>query len=258
MIFGILDNRLARRLLFPLYRCLKWSAKRWKYRGKRFYCPVCDSHVSRFLPHGLKVRQDAMCPICESMERHRLYRLYYKEKTKLTSSAFSMLHFAPEMGLEERFSRLPHLRRVSSDLLSRYVDVKSDILQLPFRDGSFDIVHCSHVLEHVSDDRLALRELRRVLRPGGWGLIQVPIWSTGSTEEDPTVTDPRERQKLYGQHDHVRLYGRDFLDRIEQAGFRVSVVSAEAILGPGSLRRMGIPSDEEIFHCEVADRTQVE
>ncbi len=127
------------------------------------------------MPFGVNLRDDAMCLVCESMERHRLYWLYYSLRSAIPDGGVSMLHFAPEMGLEERLSRIGGLRRVTADLFSSFVDLRTDLMFLPFRDASSDVIHCSHVLEHVADDHQGLRELRRVLRDDGWALIQVPI-----------------------------------------------------------------------------------
>lgn len=247
------ESRILRRLALKPYRFVKLYAKRLRHRGRNRYCPVCDSHVAAFLSFGVNVRDDAMCPICETMERHRLYWLYYQQRTSLTQGGVSMLHFAPEMGLEARLDQISGLQRVTADLFSGLVDVRADLMNFPFPDSSFDVIHCSHVLEHVADDRKSLRELHRVLGDDGWGLIQVSIWAEGRiTFEDASIVDPQEHERVYGQYDHVRLYGRDFLARLAEAGFSVDMTTAADIATSGELERMGIPAEEEIFHCRRA------
>jgi SAM-dependent methyltransferase len=123
------------------------------------------------------------------------------------------------------------------------------VQRLPFRDGAFDALLCHHVLEHVPDDRAAMRELRRVLRPGGWAILQSPIRSRlEATLEDPAVTDPRERERLFGQRDHLRQYGRDYADRLRAAGFEVRAERFFDELPPERRARHGL-KDETIWLC---------
>jgi SAM-dependent methyltransferase len=192
-----------------------------------------------------------MCPVCESVERHRLYWLYYRRQTDLLNqdNEVRFLHFAPEMGIQRRLWRLAHLRYVSLDFVSPYVQIRADLCHLPLSDACADIVHCSHVLEHVSDDRAAMGHLLRILRPGGWGLIQVPIWTDGPTLEDPSITDPAERERIYGQDDHVRLYGPDVVERLRETGFDLDIIPASQFLSAEECKRYAIDPSEEIFHC---------
>lgn len=239
-------------VLHGLYRRARRQMKRWRYSGDRFHCPVCDSPVSRFLPYGLPVREHAMCPVCESMERHRLYWLYYTRRTDLLeggAGARRFLHVAPEMGLETRLQRAPSLRYVTADFFSPYVDLRMDLCHLPLRPGSVDVVHCSHVLEHVPDDRRAMVELLEALRPGGWGLIQAPIWTDQPSWEDASITDPAERERVFGQHDHVRIYGPDYPDRLREAGFEVETVRAADFLGAEEIEHHAVDADEEVYRC---------
>ena len=226
--------------------------KRWRYAGNRFHCPVCDSRVSRFLPYGLPARDHAMCPVCESMERHRLYWLYYARCTDLldvNAGTRRFLHVAPEMGLETRLQRMSSLRYVTADFSSPYVDLRVDLCHLPLRPGCVDLIHCSHVLEHVPDDCGAMTELFAALRPGGWGLIQAPIWTDGPSWEDASITDPAERERVFGQQDHVRIYGPDYPDRLREAGFVVDEIQAGGFLDAGELERYAIAADEEVYRC---------
>lgn len=246
------SSTVGQAILHGVYRRLKRQAKRLRYAGDRFHCPVCDSRVSRFLPYGLPARANAMCPICESMERHRLYWLYYERCTELLdggATGLRFLHLAPEMGLETRLQRVSSLKYVTADFNSPYVDLRADLCHLPLGPDSFDVIHCSHVLEHVPDDRGAMVQLLGVLRPEGWGLIQAPIWTDGPSWEDASITDPGERERAFGQHDHVRIYGPDYPDRLREAGFEVDQIRATDFLSAKELERYAIAAEEEICRC---------
>lgn len=162
-----------------------------------------------------------------------------------------MLHFAPERVLRERLARIRDVMYVGVDL-SPISDVQTDITALPFKSGEFECVICSHVLEHVEDDRAALREIRRVMRPGGMALIVVPMHPTRPTHEDPTVTSPQERLRLFGQSDHVRAYGTDVHARVEQAGFRAETFACDELLGPGAYARLALGPERSltIYHAK--------
>jgi SAM-dependent methyltransferase len=202
-------------------------------------------------------RPQARCPRCGSLERHRLLWIYLRERTRLFSSSMSLLHFAPEYSFQRRLSAVEGLRYVTADLDSPLAMHSVDIMDMPFESSSFDAVICSHVLEHVEDDRRALAEIRRVLRPGGWALLMTPIdGRRASTLEDPSVTSPEERHRVFGQSDHVRLYGRDFGERVAQAGFAVRVDRHIERLDDESVARYGLRrnddeafGDEDIYFC---------
>jgi SAM-dependent methyltransferase len=217
------------------------------YAGKARYCPVCQSHTRFFRPFGVKKRSDAMCPVCRSLERHRLVWLYLQQTNLFDPQPKNMLHIAPETAFAPYFSRLPHLRYISSDLEKQNIVVRMDLMSIAHPDETFDIIYCSHVLEHIDDDRQAMREMRRVLRRGGWALIDVPI-TVEHTFEDPTVTDYRERERLFGQFDHVRRYGPDIADRLREAGFHTQVLSAQDIVASQDMNRLGI-KPQSLFIC---------
>lgn len=214
------------------------------------YCPVCRRPAKEFLTRGRIPRSDAQCPYCGALERHRLDWVFFQVNTNLfDAKPKSMLHFAPERAFEGKLRRIPNLTYVSADLLVGRANVALDITQLPFRDEAFTIIYCSHVLEHVPDDRAAMRELRRVLHPTGWAVLQVPI-TAEQTYEDPSVTDPQERERVFGQHDHVRRYGPDYVDRLEEAGFKVTIFNTEDIVENESLAHRYAVAGRQIYYCQ--------
>ncbi len=161
-----------------------------------------------------------------------------------------MLHVAPETMFRKILKKNIGSGYLTADLNGKGVDIAMDITAIQYADNTFDIIYCSHVLEHVPDDRLAMREFRRVLKPDGWAVILVPI-TTDKTHEDPSVTDPAERLRRFGQEDHVREYGPDYVDRLREAGFRVEVIRAGDFLDPQEIEQMGItPAAGEIYVCK--------
>ncbi|MDH5608839.1 MAG: methyltransferase domain-containing protein [Cyclobacteriaceae bacterium] len=201
------------------------------YRGNAVICPVCDSGFRKFLPYGRVGRSNALCPNCLSLERHRLIWLYLKRQTSFFEKPARMLHIAPEHCFISRFDALPNLDYLTGDIESPLAKIKMDIHAIPLDDASFDIVFCNHVLEHVRDDHQALSEIYRVLRPGGWAILQVPFFYPlpDKTIEDPEITDPKEREKLFGQDDHVRKYGTDYAERLQKAGFELKENFAQTL-----------------------------
>ncbi|MCA6066210.1 methyltransferase domain-containing protein [Chryseobacterium sp. RG1] len=191
------------------------------YKGNKFQDPIDGKYYRKFLPYGYgKQRENALSPGTLSLERHRQMWLYLQNETDFFTKNYKVLHIAPEQEFLRKFKRMVNLNYISADLFSPIVDVKADILDLPFADESFDIIFCNHVLEHIEDDAKAMSELYRVLRPGGWGILQVPMKnSLEKTYEDFSIKDPKERQKHFGQYDHVRWYGMDYFDRLRKAGF---------------------------------------
>jgi SAM-dependent methyltransferase len=220
------------------------------YRGHGVTCPVCGHSFRRFLPYGrLRARSNALCPQCLSLERHRLLWLYLKNRTSFFHHPQDVLHIAPEVCFLKPFRAIHGDRYVTADLDSPWASIKMDIHAMPFPDNSFDVVLCNHVLEHVADDILALREIRRVLRPGGYAVLQVPFFEPvpATTVEDPAVVLPRDREKLYGQSDHVRRYGADYLNRIALAGLLAEEIPYGEELGEDLCRSTGVVLSEKIF-----------
>lgn len=240
------NSRLARAAL----RRLPARARRRLYRGEARYCPICESRLARFLRFGGSGRADAYCPVCESLERHRLHWIYLRERTELLDGRpRNLLHVAPEAVLAARLRALPGVRYVSADLADPRAMLRLDVARLPFGNDAFDAIFCSHVLEHVPDDRAAMRELRRVLRPGGIALLPVPPIRVERTSEDPDERDPAERRRRFGHPDHLRRYGRDYAERLREAGFRVEPTSATELVGEADARRLGLGNGDEVFRC---------
>lgn len=214
-------------------------------------CPCCSTIANEFKTFGLKPRTNAMCPTCGALERHRLMWLFLERRTDLLDAPRHILHIAPEAPLAKKLRTLPGATYVTGDLLSPTADLRLDITRLPFADGTFDAVLCSHVLEHIPDDRAAMRELRRVMSPRGWGILQSPMSAAPHTFEDPSVTDPRERERLFGQWDHVRLYGQDYGDRLTAAGFALDKIPFSDEVGADARSAFALLS-EEIYLCRPA------
>ncbi len=216
-----------------------WRAYRhWRTRGDRYECPLCGAHLKTLWPRGLDhpvlarydiigggYREHASCPICGSTERERLVYLYLREHTGLGRQPMRLLHVAPEPQLGRLLQGMALVDYLSADLYEEDVMVKMDVTDIQFPDASFDAIICNHVLEHVPDDTQAMREMYRVLKPGGWAILQVPYSELITTSlEDPTLSSPEERARVFGQEDHVRIYARDdYLRRLQDAGFRVTL-----------------------------------
>lgn len=232
---------------------LRWNLKRRQFSGNERYCPICTSNVRGFLEAGLHDRRaDAKCPVCKSLARHRLAWQFMLEHTGLMNGyAKSLLHIAPEPHLEHNFRRIAGLKYVSADLENPRATLNLDITATNLPDQLFDVIYCSHVLEHVPADVQALRELGRILKPTGWMIIQIPERGI-VTIEDFSVTDPQERLKRFGQADHVRIYGSDVLVRFEQAGLQVKRVVADEIFPAQQVTRLSIRG-EVLYFCRGSE-----
>ncbi len=237
-------------------RAAYFAARSVFYRGDHFRCPVCEGRFRAFLPFGEdQVRENARCPRCGSLERHRLLFLYLRRRTNFFTAPLRTLEFAPHPYIQRRLRRQTNLTYTSADLESPLAMLTMDITDIQLADGSIDCILCYHVLEHVPDDRRAMTELFRILSPDGWAILQVPVdLSREATFEDPAVVDPRERARLFGRPDHVRVYGRDYADRLRGAGFRVSVVDFVAEIGDEA-QRFALRDDEPIYFCDKPSPT---
>ncbi len=220
------------------------------YRGKKVECPVCESRFRKFLPYGrISSRSNALCPKCLALERHRLIWIYLKRKTDFFTKKAKMLHVAPELCFMGRFEALENLEYITADIESPLAKVKMDIHEIPFEDNSIDIIFCNHVLEHVDDDLQALSEMRRVLKPEGWAILQVPFFYPlpKTTYEDKSIIDPKEREKAFGQDDHVRMYGEDYAERLASSGFKVVEERIIEELSNEEITRFALPQNEVIY-----------
>lgn len=195
-------------------------------RGNTYIDPIDGKGFRKFLPYGYEnPREGVLSPSTLSLERHRLLWLYLKNETDFFTKDIKLLHFAPEQAFYKRFKRKDNITYVTTDLSSPLADVKADICKLPFGTNEFDVILCNHVLEHIPEDTIAMQELYRVLKPGGWGIFQVPQDMTRiTTFEDDTITDKKERARIFGQYDHVRVYGRDYFEKLRSIGFLVEEV----------------------------------
>jgi SAM-dependent methyltransferase len=200
--------------------------------GNRYTDPIDGRSFRKFLPYGYeKPRENVLSPSTLSLERHRLLWLYLNRKTDFFKQEYKVLHFAPEQAFYNRFKKLKNLNYTTTDLNSPLAEVKADICDLPFENNSFDVVLCNHVLEHIPDDHKAMTELYRVMRPGGWGIFQIPQdMDRATTFEDDSITDKKERAAIFGQYDHVRIYGLDYFEKLASVGFKVDAVPFAAEL----------------------------
>ncbi len=192
------------------------------YKGKNVACPICEHTFRKMLPYGNKGWDNRLCPKCLSLERHRLLWLFLKNKTDFFEKPYKVLHVAPEQPFLKRFRRIESLDYITGDLFSPIADVKMDVRNIPFPENEFDIVICNHVMEHIIEEQKAAKEFFRVLKPGAYAILQVPIdYKRTETYEDYSITNRKDREQHFGQYDHVRLYGLDYPERIAKAGFVV-------------------------------------
>ena len=222
-------------------------------KGDTVHCPVCGQGAIAYLPAGIPPRPHVKCPFCGSRERTRMTWLYLRQQN-LLREGLRILHVAPERCLQQRFLTLEGVDYIAGDKHEPGYSyppgtVELDVTDLKFPDGRFDLVICSHVLEHVPDDRKAMAEIFRVLAPGGKAILMVPLnMESALTHEDASITDPKERERLYGQFDHVRLYGRDYSQRLQDAGFQVSEVVMSDEMSYMDTFRYGIRAGE-VLHA---------
>ncbi|HEX8268883.1 MAG TPA: methyltransferase domain-containing protein [Flavobacterium sp.] len=221
-LFKIILNTIPRPLLIRLSYVIR-PILALVLKGDKFTDPIDGRSFKSFLPYGYGTqRNNVLSPSTLSLERHRLLWLYLKNETDFFSAPKKVLHFAPEQAFYKLFRNQKNLDYTTTDLYSPLADVKADICNLPFGDNSFDIILCNHVLEHIPDDTKAMQELYRVLKPGGMGIFQIPQdLRREITFEDNSITDQKERAKIFGQYDHVRVYGRDYFGKLRSIGFTV-------------------------------------
>ena len=228
-------------------------------KGNNVHCNCCDGRFITFLPFGLIKRANASCPNCGSLERHRLHWHFMVNRTNLLNSkkVLRILHVAPEAVFYNKFNDNPLFDYVpcakfgagyTDEYPAKTIDV--DITDIRFEENSFDVIYCSHVLEHVTDDLKAMKEFYKVLKPGGWAMLQVPLdKSRLKTYEDFSITDPKERERAFGQYDHVRVYGMDYIERLKLAGFEVNQINYTSEFTGNEIFSNGFQKGEDIFIC---------
>lgn len=220
------------------------------YRGKARWCPVCEKSSGKFKTFGIVLREDAQCMFCGALERHRFVWLYFRKMTNLfDETPKKMLHVAPEQCFESRLRSCLGQSYITADLLDPRAMVRMDITNIQYPDEYFDVIYCSHVMEHVQDDKRAMSEFYRVLKSDGWAILLVPI-TADKTFEASSVVDPSERLRIFGQEDHVRRYGTDYIDRLEEAGFKVKASHVFDLFEKSDVERLGLtPASGDIYYC---------
>lgn len=221
-------------------------------RGNTYTDPIDGKSYRRFLPYGYaKVRENVLAPGTLSLERHRLFWLYLKNETTFFSAPLRVLHFAPEQAFVQKFKKQKNLTYATTDLNSPIADVKADICDLPFKDNSFDFIICNHVLEHIPDDTKAMQELYRVLAPSGTAIVQVPYDAKREiTFEDNTITDQSERTRIFGQYDHLRVYGMDYFKKLSSIGFNVNALDYTSGISSDDIERYRLCKGELLPVCK--------
>jgi predicted SAM-dependent methyltransferase len=272
-IFKLILNTIPRPILIRL-SYLARPILAFLLRGKTYTDPIDGKSFRMFLPYGYGTqRNNVLSPSTLSLERHRLLWLYLKNETDFfqseldsdsvhqnkitvrlrdaeTNSALKVLHFAPEQSFYKLFRNQKNLDYTTTDLLSPLADVKADICNLPFSDNAYDVILCNHVLEHIPDDTKAMQELYRVLKPGGMGIFQIPQdLDRAATFSDDSITDQKERSKIFGQYDHVRIYGRDYFDKLRSIGFNVNEADYTAEISADLVEKYCLAKGEIIPVC---------
>ncbi len=249
-LFKWLLNTVPRPLLIRLSYAVRPVLAFW-LKGDRFTDPIDNKSFKNFLPYGYgQQRNNVLSPSTLSLERHRLLWLYLQRETDFFSAPLKVLHFAPEQAFYKRFRNQKNLDYTTTDLLSPLADVKADICNLPFQDNTYDVILCNHVLEHIGDDTRAMQELYRVLKPGGMGIFQVPQrLDLKNTFEDDSITNRKQRAEIFGQYDHVRIYGADYFDKLRSIGFKVTEADYTRTLGPEAVQKYCLAPGEIIPVC---------
>lgn len=221
-------------------------------RGNTYTDPIDGKSYRRFLPYGYaKVRENVLAPGTLSLERHRLFWLYLKNETAFFSAPLRVLHFAPEQAFVKKFKKQKNLTYTTTDLNSPIAEVKADICDLPFKDHSFDFIICNHVLEHIPNDTKAMQELYRVLAPSGTAIVQVPYDAKREiTFEDNTITDQSERTRIFGQYDHLRVYGMDYFKKLSSVGFNVNALDYTQSMSDNDIERYRLCRGELLPVCK--------
>jgi SAM-dependent methyltransferase len=251
-IFKLILNTIPRPILIRLSYVVR-PILAFLLKGNTFTDPIDGKSFKSFLPYGYgNQRSNVLSPSTLSLERHRLLWLYLQNETTFFTSTnkLKVLHFAPEQAFYKIFRNQQNLDYITTDLLSPLADVKADICNLPFADNQYDIILCNHVLEHIPDDTKAMQELYRVLKTGGMAILQIPQdLKRKVTFTDDTITNQKERAAIFGQYDHVRIYGRDYFDKLRSIGFTVVEEDYTAKIDPILVEKYCLAKGEIIPIC---------
>ncbi len=249
-VYKWLLNTLPRPLLIRLSYVFK-SVAPVIYKGDNVECPVCERSFRKFLAYGSKVaaRDNVLCPYDLTLERHRLMWLYLKKHTDFfTKQDLKVMHIAPEQCFHKKFKAQKNLDYITGDLVSPIADLHFDLHDIPLEDNQYEVIFCNHVMEHVEDDLKCMQELLRIMKPGGWGIMQVPIDTRrDQTYEDPEIKTPEDREQHFWQYDHVRLYGTNYPDRLREAGFIVDEVDFKDEISPELFERYRLAKSEVLY-----------
>ena len=249
-LFKFILNSVPRPFLIRMSYLAK-PVLQYALKGSNYVDPIDGKSFRKFLPYGYEdQRENVLSPSTLSLERHRVLWLYLKNETDFFSKKLKVLHFAPEQAFYKRFRKLPNLDYTTTDLNSPLADVKADICDLPFKENTYDFILCNHVLEHIPDDTKAMQEIFRILKPGGTGILQIPQdLSRDVTFQDDSITSQKERARIFGQYDHVRVYGKDFFKKLRGIGFKVEEVNYSSKLTPAEIDKYRLAKGEIIPVC---------
>lgn len=263
MLKTLVKKIIPFKVYYPIVKIIRKISSK-KYIGSGFSCPICEIEFSEFFEFGFDnkiirkhnivgagLSPNGTCPRCLSNDRERHVFLYLKQDHKyLFSDEVNLLHIAPEKNLWELFKRQKNINYVPAGLDMQLASVRMDITKIQYNDNHFDMVICNHVLEHIVDDKLAMQEIFRVLKKGGYAILQVPIsFQNESTIEDKSIIDPDDRRAVFGQSDHVRIYGRDYISRLESVGFSVNLINFISELTDEQVQNYSLIPEEKVFVC---------
>ncbi|MBN08806.1 MAG: SAM-dependent methyltransferase [Flavobacteriaceae bacterium] len=218
------------------------------YKGSKFTDPIDGRGYRKFFSYGHQtLRPNALSPGTLSLERHRLLWLYLQSIIDIENQELDVLHIAPEQIFYKKFRKYSHWNYTTLDIQSPIADIKADLCNLPLKDNCYNLILCNHVLEHIDDDKKAMMEIYRVLKPGGIAILQVPIdYNRNKTFEDFSITSPKKRTEFFGQYDHVRIYGIDFFKRLSEIGFKIKKIDFTSNLSDKEIKRFGLIKGELI------------
>ncbi len=239
--------------IFPIANKIRLFFLRFKYAGNNVVCTCCKSRFREFAPFGDSRRKNAWCPKCESLERHRLLWMYFENRTNLYKSPLKVLHIAPETVFFHLFRKQKNIDYHPGDIYPHLYPkgtVYFDLLNHDLPDNSFDVIICNHVFQYIEDDKKAMQNIYKLMKKGGWGIMQVPIDTTRSvTYEDNSITDPLEREKAFGLKEHVRYYSYDYADKLRNAGFNVTVDDYTAQFTEQEIYKYGFWKGDAVYYC---------